>query len=424
MTQTLFSDPAAPDAGRPPQPQPLPRLARDTTPDNPWPISLLSRKYHDAVAKWPGTWIEGQISEINTRRAGSAYLTVRDNTEDISLNVTGFGRFAQMAREFRQGDRVVLHGRPDVWMKQTRLSFMGDDIRRVGKGDLMAQIEELRKRLKGEGLFDAENKVPIPEFPHRIGLVCAPQARAEGDVITNARLRWPTIRFTVLHAHVQGPSCPPDVIAAIQRLDADPEVDVIIVARGGGSFEDLMGFSDEGVVRATAACTTPIVSAIGHEDDWTLIDLAADMRASTPTDAAKRVVPDVNEQLQIVDEARRRIRDRIRSRVDNEMRLIEGYANRPSLTQPLTMLDRPQRFVDDARQRLDIGLRRIVDDASLTVEKLHASLTALSPQSTLDRGYAVVQDSQGHVVGDADAVKAGDELSVTLRKGRIRVTAE
>ncbi|PJM73718.1 exodeoxyribonuclease VII large subunit [Bifidobacterium primatium] len=424
MTQTLFPDPAAPDAGRPAQPQPLPRLARDTTPDNPWPISLLSRKYHDAVAKWPGTWIEGQISEINTRRAGSAYLTVRDNTEDISLNVTGFGRFAQMAREFRQGDRVILHGRPDVWMKQTRLSFMGDDIRRVGKGDLMAQIEELRKRLKGEGLFDAENKVPIPEFPRRIGLVCAPQARAEGDVITNARLRWPTIRFTVLHAHVQGPSCPPDVIAAIQRLDADPEVDVIIVARGGGSFEDLMGFSDEGVVRATAACATPIVSAIGHEDDWTLIDLAADMRASTPTDAAKRVVPDVNEQLQIVDEARRRIRDRIRSRVDNEMRLIEGYANRPSLTQPLTMLDRPQRFVDDARQRLDIGLRRIVDDASLTVEKLHASLTALSPQSTLDRGYAVVQDPQGHVVGDADAVKAGDELSVTLRRGRIRVTAE
>ncbi|MBW3087684.1 exodeoxyribonuclease VII large subunit [Bifidobacterium sp. 82T24] len=423
MTDLFSQDPAAPRAAAPTQPQPLPRLARDTTPDNPWPISLLSRKYHDAVAKWPGTWIEGQISEINTRRAGSAYLTVRDNVEDISLNVTGFGRFAQMAREFRQGDRVILHGRPDVWMKQTRLSFMGDDIRRVGKGDLMAQIEELRRRLKGEGLFDAENKVPIPEFPRRIGLVCAPQARAEGDVITNARLRWPTIRFTVVHAHVQGPSCPPDVIAAIQRLDADPDVDVIIVARGGGSFEDLMGFSDEGVVRATAACVTPIVSAIGHEDDWTLIDLAADMRASTPTDAAKRAVPDVNEQLQIVDEARRRIRDRIRSRVDNEMRLIEGYANRPSLTQPLTMLERPQRFVDDARQRLDIGMRRIVDDAGLTVEKLHASLTALSPQSTLDRGYAVVQDADGHVVTDADGVHAGDELAVTLRQGRIHATA-
>ncbi|MBT1165426.1 exodeoxyribonuclease VII large subunit [Bifidobacterium simiarum] len=421
MTDTPF--PNAPQTGPDPA-QPLPRLARDTSPDNPWPVSLLSRKYHDAVAKWPGTWIEGQISEINTRRSGSAYLTVRDNVEDISLSVTGFGRFAQMAREFRQGDRVILHGKPDVWMKQTRLSFMGDDIRRVGKGDLMAQIEELRRRLKGEGLFDAENKVPLPEFPHRIGLICAPHARAEGDVITNARLRWPTIEFTVVHAHVQGPSCPPDVVAAIRKLDADPSVDVIIVARGGGSFEDLLGFSDESVVRATAACVTPIVSAIGHEDDWTLIELAADLRASTPTDAAKRVVPDVNEQLAIVDEARRRIRDRIRFRVDNERRLIEGYANRPSLTRPLTMLDKPQRFVDDARRRLDIGMRRITDDASLTVEKLHASLTALSPQSTLDRGYAVVQDAHGHVVADSANVHAGDGVTVTLRRGRIRATVD
>lgn len=419
MTDTLF--PNVPQQGPEPA-KPLPRLARDTSADNPWPVSLLSRKYHDAVAKWPGTWIEGQISEINTRRSGSAYLTVRDNIEDISLSVTGFGRFAQMAREFRQGDRVVLHGRPDVWMKQTRLSFMGDDIRRVGKGDLMAQIEELRRRLKGEGLFDAENKVPIPEFPHRIGLICAPHARAEGDVITNARLRWPTIEFTVVHAHVQGPNCPPDIVAAIRRLDEDPTVDVIIVARGGGSFEDLMGFSDESVVRATAACVTPIVSSIGHEDDWTLIDLAADLRASTPTDAAKRVVPDVNEQLAIVEEARRRIRDRVRFHVDSERRLVEGYANRPSLTQPLTMLDRPQRFVDDARRRLDIGLRRIVDDASLTVEKLHASLTALSPQSTLDRGYAVVQNIQGHVVVDASQVQPGDGLTVTLKRGRVDTT--
>lgn len=422
MSETSFNHADGQEA-QPSVPKPLPRLARDTSPDNPWPISLLSRKYHDAVAKWPGTWIEGQISEINTRRSNSAYLTVRDNTEDISLNVTGFGRFAQMAREFCQGDRVILHGRPDVWMKQTRLSFMGDDIRRVGKGDLMAQIEELRKRLKGEGLFDAENKIPLPEFPQRIGLICAPQARAEGDVITNARLRWPTIAFTVVHAHVQGPNCPPDIVAAIQKLDNDPDVDVIIVARGGGSFEDLMGFSDESVVRASAACVKPIVSAIGHEDDWTLIDLAVDLRASTPTDAAKRVVPDINEQLQIVDEARRRIRDRIRSRVDNEARLIEGYANRPSLTQPLTMLERPQRFVDDAVQRLDIGMRRIVDDATSTVEKLHASLTALSPQSTLNRGYAVVQSADGHVVDDASKVQADDELLLTLKHGKVTVNA-
>ncbi|GGI12694.1 exodeoxyribonuclease 7 large subunit [Galliscardovia ingluviei] len=410
---------AQPQSTTPQGTQPLPRLARDTTAENPWPVALLSQKYHDAVAKWPGAWVEGQISEINTRRSGSAYLTVRDNTEDIAISVSGFGRFAVLAKEFRQGDRVVLHGRPDVWMKQTRLSFLADDIRRVGKGDLMAQIEALRKRLKGEGLFDADQKIPIPEFPHRIGLICAPHARAEGDVITNARLRWPTIDFVVVHAHVQGPNCPPDIIAAIAQLDADPSVDVIIVARGGGSFEDLMGFSDEGVVRAAAQCQTPIVSAIGHEDDWTLIDLAVDMRASTPTDAAKRVVPDVMEQWQLIEEAQRRIRDRIRSRVDNEIRLIEGYANRPSLTQPLTMLEKPQRFVDEARMRLDIAMRRLVDNAEATIERLHASVTALSPQSVLDRGYAVVQNEHGQVIKETSQVSEGETMHITIRSGML-----
>ena len=399
--------------------EPFPRLARDTTMDNPWPVSHIAQVFHQTVEKWPGAWIEGQISEINTRRSGSAYITLRDNTEEVSIQVMGFGRFAGMARDFRQGDRVVVHGRADIWVKQTRLSFMGDDIRRVGKGDLMAQIEELRKRLKGEGLFDDANKVPLPEFPHRIGLICAPQARAEGDVITNAQLRWPTIDFTVEHVHVQGPQCPPEVIAAIKKLDNDPSIDVIIVARGGGSFEDLIGFSDEGVVRATAACVTPIVSAIGHEDDWTLIDLASDLRASTPTDAAKRAVPDVVEQQALINEARERITMRVQSRLDSETRFIEGYANRPSLTQPLTMLDKPQRFIDDSLQHLDIGLRRILDDASLTVEKLHSSLTALSPQSTLDRGYAVVQNADGRVISQAGDVNDGDVIGVTLKSGSL-----
>lgn len=411
-----------------PTPQPLdqlPRLASETTAEHPWPVSVLSQKFHVAVEKWPAAWICGQITEINTRRAGSAYLTVRDDFEDIAISVSGWRAFATKAAAFKQGDRVVVHGKADIWVKQTRLSFIGDDIRKIGSGGgLKEQIDELRKKLKGEGLFDAENKIPLPEFPSCIGLICAPQARAEGDVITNVNLRWPSVRFKVVHAHVQGAQCPPDIVAAIRKLDADPEVDVIIVARGGGAFEDLIGFSDESVVRATAACATPIVSAIGHEDDWTLIDLAADLRASTPTDAAKKVVPDAREQWQLIDNAITRARMRIDARVANETRLIEGYANRPSLTQPLTMLEPHQRFLDDARRRMDIGLTRIVDDASLTVEKLHASLTALSPQSTLDRGYAVVQSAGGHVVDDAGTVRTGDRLTMTLRRGTLTATAD
>lgn len=402
----------------------LPRLARETTADNPWPVSVLSQKFHTAVEKWPAAWICGQITEINTRRAGSAYLTVRDDFEDIAISVSGWRAFAAAASQFRQGDRVVIHGHADIWVKQTRLSFIGDDIRKIGAGGLKEQIDELRKKLKGEGLFDTDRKVPLPEFPKCIGLICAPQARAEGDVITNVNLRWPAVRFKVLHAHVQGTQCPPDIIAAIRQLDNDPEVDVIIVARGGGAFEDLVGFSDEGVVRAAAACRTPLISAIGHEDDWTLIDLAADLRASTPTDAAKKVVPDVREQWQLISNAIRQMRMRISGRVDAELRLIEGYANRPSLTQPHTMLDPHQRLIDEARSRMDIGMRRIIDDASLTIEKAHASLTALSPQSTLNRGYAVVQDAGGHVVDDVTLLSPGDKLTLTLKKGVITATAD
>ena len=402
----------------------LPRFARDTTPENPWPVSLLSQHFHDAVERWPAAWIEGQIIEINARRTGTVYLTLRDSFQEVSISALGFGAFAQKARAFQQGDRVVMHGQADLWVKSTRLSFRADDIRRIGSGGIKEQIDELRKKLKGEGLFDESNKVPIPEFPTTIGIVCGPGARAEGDIITNVNLRWPIVNFAVKYAHVQGPQCPAEVVQAIQELDADPAVDVIIVARGGGSFEDLIGFSDERVVRATAACVTPIISAVGHEDDWTLIALASDMRASTPTDAAKRVVPDVREQQQLVASAIGTMSMRMRAMVDNESRLIEGYVNRPSLTHPQTMVESHERDIADAVRAMRIGLTRIVDDAQMHVEKLKATLTALSPQSTLDRGYAVLQNASGHVVDDAGDVHVGDELTITLRHGTVVAQAQ
>lgn len=402
----------------------LPALARDTTAENPWPVCLLSQKYHNAVERWPGCWVEGQLSEINTRRAGSVYITLRDLTQDITMQVSGWGAFANAAAGFKQGDRAVIYGKPQIWAKRTSLALIGQEIRRTGKGDLTEQIAQLRAKLKGEGLFDTERKKPIPEFPKCVGLICAPQARAEGDVITNAKLRWPTIRFKVLHAHVQGAECPQDIINALKTMDEDDEIDVIIVARGGGSFEDLIGFSDEGVVRAVAACEKPVVSAIGHEDDWTLIDLAADLRASTPTDAAKRVVPDIIEQCEIISSSIAVMRERIAGKVKLEEQRLEGYINRPSLTNPQTILERPEQFVREALQRLDVGVRRMTDDAGFSVEKLHAKLTALSPQSVLDRGYAVVQNEKGHILDDSNSVKPGDKLNITLKQGRIAASAD
>ena len=272
----------------------LPRLAAETTAQNPWPVSMLSQKFYGAVERWPSAWVTGQITQINTRRAGSAYITLRDDFEDIAMEVNGFGRFADTARQFVQGDRVVIHGKPNLWMKRTSLSLRGDTILKVGAGgSLKAMIDELRKRLKGEGLFDADHKLPLPEFPKTIGLICAPQARAEGDVITNVNLRWPSVTFKVVHVHVQGEQCPGEVAQAIARLDTDPDVDVIIVARGGGSFEDLMGFSDERVVRAAYACTTPLIppsdmKTIGPSWTWLPTCVLQPLRTTAKTCGAGR----------------------------------------------------------------------------------------------------------------------------------------
>lgn len=402
--------------------QPLPAMARDTTKDNPWPVSLISSKFADAVDRWPTAWITGQVHQINARRAGQVYMTLRDNQTTTQMDVVFFGAPAYEAAKFAQGDLVVIHGKANMYQPRTSLSFRADEIHHVGKGGLMEQIEQLRKKLKGEGLFDDDRKVPLPAFPQRIGLICAPGARAEGDVITNARLRWPSIEFSVQHVHVQGPSCPSEVITAIAQLDADPSVDVIIVARGGGAFEDLIGFSDEGVVRATADCVTPLVSAIGHEDDWTLIDLAADLRASTPTDAAKRIVPDVREELSLVSEARTRIFGALHNKVSTEQQRLSAYTQRPSLTHPQSILDKPQQFVKEARTRLNTAMNFMTAEATSTIDKLHATLTALSPQSTLNRGYAVVQKADGTVIDVANALTAGEGISVTLRSGKLNAT--
>ncbi|TCD54446.1 exodeoxyribonuclease VII large subunit [Alloscardovia theropitheci] len=397
----------------------LPALASQTTKDNPWPVSMLSSKYASAVDRWPAAWVSGQVHQINARRAGQVYMTLRDNDSPTQMDVVFFGAPAYEAARFQQGDLVVVHGKANIYQPRTSLSLRADEIHHVGRGGLMEQIEQLRKKLKGEGLFDDSRKVEIPHFPHKIGLICAPGARAEGDVITNARLRWPSIEFETKHVHVQGPQCPPEVITAIAELDADITVDVIVVARGGGAFEDLIGFSDEGVVRAAANCVTPLVSAIGHEDDWTLIDLAADLRASTPTDAAKRIVPDIREEMALVAEARRRSFEAVQRKIDVEHQRLSAYSNRPSLTHPQTILDKPLQFVADARLRIQTAMNFMTADATSTIDRLHATLTALSPQSTLNRGYAVIQSTDGTVIDSSSVLTVGDSISITLKSGSV-----
>lgn len=400
----------------------LPDKALDTTAEHPWPVRHLSRKIADYVAKMPPVWVEGQV--LNLKRWNQmVFLTLRDTDVDMSLGVTlSTAMIDGAATKIEEGSHVVVHARPEFWLKNGSLRMRGDEVRPVGVGELLARIEHLRGLLAAEGLFDLDRKVPLPFLPTLVGLVCAQQGDAEHDVVTNARARWPEVAFEIRRVTVQGVRAVPEVTAALAELDADPRVDVIVVARGGGSFEDLLPFSNETLVRAAAACRTPLVSAIGHEKDAPLLDLVADLRASTPTDAGKRIVPDVTEERARLAQARTRIRTAVTHLVERERTLVNALRSRPVLAAPETLVT--ERAEDLARWRLSAGraLVTALERAESDVVRLAAQVGALSPQATLDRGYAVVQVAAGTVVRAPDEVREGDPLRVRVARGEFAAT--
>ncbi len=277
--------------------------------------------------------------------------------------------------------------------------------------------------MTAEGLFSADRKKRLPFLPHTIGLVTGKDSDAEKDVLRNAQLRWPQVRFRVVHAAVQGDRTPAEVVAAIRTLDADPDVEVIIVARGGGDFQNLLGFSDERVVRAAAESSTPIVSAIGHEADRPLLDDVADLRASTPTDAAKRVVPDVAEELARVQQARSRIGMRLTHLLNHEIDRIGHLRTRPALASSGWIIDsRAQELTRQVARGAEL-VERLADRETTRIADLRGRLRALSPQGTLDRGYAIVQNAAGHVVGSPGEAPEGAVVRVTVAGGAFAATA-
>lgn len=350
----------------------------------------------------------------------TVFLTLRDPSADISLTVTAPREVVQPT--LTDGARVVVHAKPEWYATRGTLSLRADEIRQVGEGELKARIEQLRKLLEAEGLFDPRRKRRPPFLPHRIGLVTGRGGAAERDVLTNARRRWPAVDFRVVNVAVQGVNAVPEMVGALQSLDRDETVDVIILARGGGSFEDLLPFSDEALCRAVFACRTPVISAIGHEPDSPLVDYVADVRASTPTDAAKRVVPDLGEEQRLLNVARGRLDRAVRHRVDREQHRLDALRSRPSLAKPTTVLDRLGEDVTAAiaraRRTLDHRLTRADAELGHTL----ARLRALSPSATLARGYAIVQTPEGHVVRAAGEAAPGDALRVRLAEGTLDVT--
>lgn len=369
-------------------------------------------------------WVEGQIAQI-TRRPGqrTAFLTLRDTSADMSLSVTcNVALLDGAAAGLTDGAHVVVHARPRLYPARGTLSLVADAIRQVGVGELLAQLEHLRRVLTAEGVFDSARKRPLPFLPRVVGVVCGRASAAEKDVLENGRRRWPAVRFRVEEVAVQGPTAVTEVNAALGRLDADPEVDVIVITRGGGSLEDLLPFSNEAMVRAVAACRTPVVSAIGHEADTPLLDLVADVRASTPTDAAKRVVPDVAEEAERVVQLRRRNLAAVRALLDREQSGLASLRSRPCLADPHSMLTPRATEIsalrDRSRRVLAAALDRAADDIAHTL----ARVTALSPAATLERGYAVVQRGDGTVVRRATDARIGDVLRARLAEGELAVT--
>jgi exodeoxyribonuclease VII large subunit len=316
-----------------------------------------------------------------------------------------------------------LWAKPEFNAARGSFALAAAEIRAVGIGELLARLERLRAALAKEGLFAAERKRPLPFLPTKIGLICGRDSAAERDVLRNAARRWPAVQFRVRQVAVQGATASAEVIDALQRLDADADVQVIIIARGGGSLEDLLPFSDEDLVRAVAGCRTPVISAIGHEQDVPLLDLVADVRASTPTDAARRAVPDVSEQLELIGQLRARARRTLTGRLDRESSWLAAIRSRPALASPQAELDRRQEHILGLAERARLAVTTDLDRRDDDIAHVWARLLALSPAATLRRGYAIVQHADSTVVMAADQVAAGEPLTVRFADDQLEVTA-
>lgn len=393
------------------------------TPDTPWPVSTLSQKLKGWIDRLGTVWVEGELAQWNLR-GGNAYGKLKDLEQDVTVSINAWSSvLAKVDERFEQGDRVVALVKPDFWVKGGTLSMQVFQLRKAGIGALLERLERLRRTLAAEGLFDAARKVPLPFLPGCIGLVTGKDSDAEKDVLRNAQLRWPGVRFRVVHAAVQGERAAAEVAAGIRELDADPEVEVIIVARGGGDFQNLLPFSDEALLRTAAACVTPLVSAIGHENDRPLLDDVADLRASTPTDAAKRVVPDVAEQLVGVAQARARMLSRVTALVGTEVDKLAMLRSRPALADPGWLVDsRAEELVRWVARGAELVDHR-VERAQTELVHLRGQLGALSPKRTLERGYAIARLADGRALRSVAEVAPGDAVAVTVADGTVATRA-
>jgi exodeoxyribonuclease VII large subunit len=365
-------------------------------------VTAFNRGVAGWLGKLPEVWVEGEITELRRNDAWAiCFLTLKDPETGATLPVTmPRQRFDALGLELSDGERVHVQGRAELYEAKGTLAFRASTIERFGLGDHLAALERLKRALAAEGLFAAERKRPLPTFPRAVGLLTGADAAARGDIVAAITARFPPARIVVAETRVQGRAAAGRIVGSLSALAAHPEVDVVIISRGGGSFEDLLPFSDERVVRAVAACTVPVVSAVGHEQDTPLCDLAADVRASTPTAAARLVVPDLDELIARLG----RSRDRL------------GAAVRLGLVRDRERLDRTV-------VRLRAAPRLVLERRRAAIRASGGRLRVLSPQATLERGYAIAR-SAGAVVRVAAELAPGDRIDVQLAAGSVGARVE
>ncbi len=397
-----------------------------TSAENPWPVREVNSKVKAWIERLGSVWVEGQLAQVNMKPSWRfSYLTLRDVEAEMSLQVTCDTALLQNApTPLRDGDRVVVYGKPTFFTGRGSFSLRATEIRPVGVGELLARIERLRQQLASEGLFDASRKLPLPYLPRCIGLITGRGSAAERDVLSVAEDRWPHVHFKVINTAVQGAPAVPEVITALEALDADPEVDVIIIARGGGSVEDLLPFSEEALQRAVSHARTPVVSAIGHEPDNPVLDNVADLRAATPTDAAKRVVPDAREELLRLDQLRQRAAAALRGWVDRQQQNLQALRSRPVLADPFTPITRQEEEVQRALTMVRRDITYLLNSHESQVRALRAQVSALGPSATLARGYSVVQviprdGSEPEVVTSYEQAPPGSQLRIRVADGSV-----
>ena len=394
----------------------------ETSSESPAPVRVVSEAIKEYVERLGPIWIEGEISELNERSGGMAFMRLRDTSVDMSLSVMCYKNVLAAVQPLPANARVVIHAKASWFTKNGSLTMSAKEIRQVGVGELLARLEALKGVLAAEGLFSADRKVALPRLPKKIGLICGRNTDAMKDVIENGRRRWPAVEFEIREVAVQGAAAVVEVSEALRELESIEDVDVIIITRGGGSFEDLLPFSDESLVRLAASCETPIVSAIGHEKDSPLLDLVADYRASTPTDAAKRVVPDIEQEIADINKIRDRIYRRLVSTIDYELNQISQLRNHPVMKDPSVMVKVRVEELNALRDRSHRGFKALLDIEKKEIKGVIAHLRSLSPQSTMDRGYSVVQSDDGKIVRDATKLKAGAVLRIRAAKGEARAS--